>query len=91
VCLYCFNNLNIFLEYVDLKLKEMTYLKSTYSKNMFRLLKQYKHTGYFKIQIDLNIFLEYVDLRYVISFNSNLVKSAVISFKTCFNTLLSLN
>jgi hypothetical protein len=31
---------------------------------------------------NLNIFLEYVDLRYVISFNSNLVKSAVISFKT---------
>lgn len=30
----------------------MTHLKSTYSKNMFRLLKQYKHTGYFKIQID---------------------------------------
>ncbi|HCY7694735.1 TPA: RepB family plasmid replication initiator protein, partial [Staphylococcus aureus] len=24
----------------------------TYSKNMFRLLKQYKHTGYFKIQIE---------------------------------------
>jgi hypothetical protein len=34
-------------------------------------------TGY---EVDAN-----VDLRYVISFNSNLVKSAVISFKTCFN------
>ncbi len=30
----------------------MTHLKSTYSKNIFRLLKQYKHTCYFKIQID---------------------------------------
>ncbi len=30
----------------------MTRLKSTYSKNMFRLLKQYKHTGYLKIHID---------------------------------------
>ena len=29
----------------------MTHLKSTYAKNMFRLLKQYKHTGYVKINI----------------------------------------
>ncbi|MBM6187280.1 RepB family plasmid replication initiator protein, partial [Staphylococcus epidermidis] len=33
------------------ELKEMTHLKSTYAKNMFRLLKQYKHTGYIKINI----------------------------------------
>ena len=30
----------------------MTHLKSTYSKNMFRLLKQYKHTGYMKIKVE---------------------------------------
>ena len=42
------------------ELKEMTHLKSTYSKNMFRLLKQYKHTGYFKIQI--NDFRERLDI-----------------------------
>ncbi len=30
----------------------MTHLKSTYSKNMFRILKQYKHIGYMKIKID---------------------------------------
>ena len=30
----------------------MTHLKSTYAKNMFRILKQYKHTGYMKIKID---------------------------------------
>ena len=34
------------------ELKEMTHLKSTYSKHMFRILKQYKHTGYVKIKID---------------------------------------
>ncbi|MGW9979967.1 replication initiation protein [Staphylococcus hominis] len=39
-------------DFTKFELKEMTYLKSTYSKNMFRLLKQYKHTGYFKIQIE---------------------------------------
>lgn len=30
----------------------MTYLKSTYAKNMFRLLKQYKSTGYLKISVE---------------------------------------
>ena len=30
----------------------MTHLKSTYAKNMFRILKQYKHTGYMKIKIE---------------------------------------
>ncbi|WP_413223976.1 replication initiation protein [Staphylococcus aureus] len=39
-------------DFTKFELKEMTNLKSTYSKNMFRLLKQYKHTGYFKIQIE---------------------------------------
>lgn len=39
-------------DFTKFELKEMTHLKSTYSKNMFRLLKQYKHTGYFKIQIE---------------------------------------
>ncbi|RIN28947.1 RepB family plasmid replication initiator protein, partial [Staphylococcus succinus] len=29
-----------------------THLRSTYAKNMFRILKQYKHTGYFKTRID---------------------------------------
>lgn len=38
--------------FTKFELKEMTYLKSTYAKNMFRILKQYKHTGYLKIQID---------------------------------------
>ncbi|HBM8893425.1 TPA: RepB family plasmid replication initiator protein [Staphylococcus aureus] len=38
--------------FTKFELKEMTRLKSTYSKNMFRLLKQYKHTGYLKIHID---------------------------------------
>lgn len=38
--------------FTKFELKEMTQLKSTYSKNMFRILKQYKHTGYYKIQID---------------------------------------
>ncbi len=43
---------DITANFTKFELQEMTHLKSTYSKNMFRLLKQYKHTGYFKIQID---------------------------------------
>ncbi|MBX5320310.1 hypothetical protein CD155_11055 [Staphylococcus caprae] len=32
--------------FTKFELKEMTQLKSSYAKNMFRLLKQYKHTGH---------------------------------------------
>lgn len=39
-------------DFTKFELQEMTYLKSTYAKNMFRILKQYKHTGYFKIGMD---------------------------------------
>lgn len=42
---------SITADFTKFELQEMTHLKSTYAKNMFRLLKQYKHTGYFKIQI----------------------------------------
>jgi plasmid replication initiation protein len=38
--------------FTKFELQEMTQLKSTYAKNMFRILKQYKHTGYFKIGMD---------------------------------------
>ncbi len=37
---------SITADFTKFELKEMTHLKSTYAKNMFRLLKQYKHTGY---------------------------------------------
>ena len=37
--------------FTKFELREMTHLKSTYSKHMFRILKQYKHTGYVKINI----------------------------------------
>ena len=36
--------------FTKFELKEMIHLKSTYSKNMFRILKQYKHAGYMKIK-----------------------------------------
>lgn len=39
-------------DFTKFELQEMTQLKSTYAKNMMRILKQYKHTGYLKIKID---------------------------------------
>ncbi|MDH9922584.1 RepB family plasmid replication initiator protein [Staphylococcus hominis] len=38
--------------FTKFELQEMTHLKSTYAKNMFRILKQFKHSGYVKIGID---------------------------------------
>ncbi|WP_312573967.1 replication initiation protein, partial [Staphylococcus saprophyticus] len=38
--------------FTNFELQEMTQLKSTSAKNMCRILKQYKHTGYFTIGMD---------------------------------------
>ncbi|HDA5091589.1 TPA: RepB family plasmid replication initiator protein [Staphylococcus aureus] len=38
--------------FTKFELNDLVKLQSTYSKNMFRILKQYRHTGYFKIRID---------------------------------------
>ena len=43
---------SITADFTKFELQEMTYLKSTYAKNMFRLLKQYKSTGYLKISVE---------------------------------------
>lgn len=43
---------NITNNFTKFELEEFSKLKSSYSKNMYRLLKQYKHTGYFKIKMD---------------------------------------
>ncbi|MGW7861294.1 replication initiation protein [Staphylococcus xylosus] len=43
---------NITSDFTKFDLQEMTHLKSTYAKNMFRYLKQYKHTGYLKMAIE---------------------------------------
>ena len=47
-------------DFTKFELWEMTHLKSTYSKNMMRLLKQYKHTGYLKLK--LSDFKERLDI-----------------------------
>ena len=36
--------------FTKFELGKMTHFKSTYPKNMFRILKQYKHTGYMKVK-----------------------------------------
>ncbi|QDW97529.1 RepB family plasmid replication initiator protein (plasmid) [Staphylococcus warneri] len=47
-------------DFTKFELWEMTHLKSTYAKNMMRLLKQYKHTGYLKLK--LSDFKERLDI-----------------------------
>jgi len=39
-------------EFTQFELKEFTNLKSSYAKTMYRLLKQYKSTGYYTIKIE---------------------------------------
>ncbi|WP_193018645.1 replication initiation protein [Staphylococcus equorum] len=43
---------SITADFTKFELEEMVSLKSSYSKNMFRLLKQFKHTGFLKFKID---------------------------------------
>ncbi|UBH09794.1 replication initiation protein [Macrococcus armenti] len=47
---YILNNLTG--NFTKFELQELTQLKSSHSKNMFRLLKQFKSTGYYKVGID---------------------------------------
>jgi len=43
---------NLTSNFTRFDLEELTGIRSSYSKNMFRLLKQYRNTGKFKIDID---------------------------------------
>lgn len=43
---------SITADFTKFELEEVVSLKSSYSKNMFRLLKQYKHTGFLKFKIE---------------------------------------
>lgn len=47
---YILNNMT--QDFTKFELREITKLKSSYSKNAFRLLKQFKHTGYVVFTID---------------------------------------
>ncbi|MDL2031874.1 RepB family plasmid replication initiator protein [Bacillus subtilis] len=74
--------------FTKFELKEMTHLKSTYSKNMFRILKQYKHTGYMKIKID--DFRERLDIPKsyrMTDINKNVLKPIVTELNATFNNL----
>ncbi|PTU86827.1 replication protein Rep [Staphylococcus pasteuri] len=74
--------------FTKFELKEMTNLKSTYSKNMFRILKQFKHTGYFKIRID--DFRERLDIPSsyrMTDINKNVLKPIINELGTIFRKL----
>ena len=74
--------------FTKFELKEMTNLKSTYSKNMFRILKQYKHTGYMKIKVD--DFRERLDVPKsyrMTDINKNVFKPIIKELGFIFNNL----
>ncbi|PTK54587.1 replication protein Rep [Staphylococcus haemolyticus] len=74
--------------FTKFELKEMTHLKSTYSKNMFRLLKQYKHTGYMKIKVE--DFRERLDIPKsyrMTDVNKNVLKPIITELSSIFNNL----
>ena len=74
--------------FTKFELKEMTHLKSTYAKNMFRMLKQYKHSGYMKIKIE--DFRERLDIpnSYRMSNINQFVLTPIIKeLSTIFNNL----
>ena len=74
--------------FTKFELREMTHLKSTYSKHMFRILKQYKHTGYVKIKID--DFRERLDIPKsyrMTDINKNVLKPIVTELNAIFNNL----
>ncbi|WP_411907673.1 RepB family plasmid replication initiator protein (plasmid) [Staphylococcus aureus] len=74
--------------FTKFELKEMTRLKSTYSKNMFRLLKQYKHTGYLKIHIDdFKNRLDIPKSYRMTDINKNVFKPIIIELGSTFNNL----
>ena len=75
-------------DFTKFELKEMTQLKSTYSKNMFRLLKQYKHTGYLKIHIDdFKNRLDIPKSYRMTDINKNVFKPIIIELGSIFNNL----
>ena len=79
---------SITADFTKFELKEMTRLKSTYSKNMFRLLKQYKHTGYLKIHIDdFKNRLDIPKSYRMTDINKNVFKPIIIELGSIFNNL----
>ncbi|MEJ7165136.1 replication initiation protein [Staphylococcus capitis] len=74
--------------FTKFELKEMTHLKSTYSKNMFRLLKQYRHTGYMKIKIgDFRERLDIPKSYRMTDINKNVFKPIITELDSIFNNL----
>ncbi|MCE5013448.1 RepB family plasmid replication initiator protein [Staphylococcus warneri] len=74
--------------FTKFELEEMTTLKSTYSKNMFRILKQFKHTGYLKIKI--NDFRERLDIPTsyrMTDINKNVLKPIINELSYIFKAL----
>lgn len=83
---YILNNMT--QDFTKFELREITKLKSSYSKNAFRLLKQFKHTGYviftiedFKTRFDIPKSYRMTDI------NKNVLKPILSELSNVFTDL----
>lgn len=79
---------NVRNNFTILDLEKFKKINSTYVKTIFRLLSQYKHTGYFKM--DYKKFIEILDVPTKCEFkyiNSRILKHSVTILKDYFNNL----
>ena len=79
---------SITADFTKFELQEMTYLKSTYAKNMFRLLKQYKSTGYLKISVeDFRVRLDIPKSYRMTDLNKNIFAPIINELSSIFKNL----
>lgn len=75
-------------DFTRFELKEFTSLKSTYSKAMYRLLKQFRSTGYYKVSVNEFIRLLDIPASYKMShINDNVLKTILNELPYYFKNL----
>jgi initiator repB protein len=75
--------------FTKFELEELTHLSSSYSKSCYRLLKQYRKTGFYKVKIDTFKYLLDVPESYknTSNFNSRVLKPIERDLKVFFKDL----
>ena len=75
-------------DFTRFELAEFVELKSTYSKNLYRLLKQYRRTGFYKISIDeFKYLLDIPESYRMTNIDQTVLKPAIKELKPHFNNL----
>ena len=70
------------------ELQEFTTIKGSYSKSLYRLLKQFRHTGYFKISMeDFKFKLDVPKSYKVTHIDEVILKPSIKELSSCFENL----